>query len=83
MRHGHSPQSTQFIRHPFNLNHIVVPDWSHLTVIPRNNDSIPSRTDNSTKIGGRFVPTNPVADDECSGLAADHGFNPVFADAAS
>jgi hypothetical protein len=42
---------TRFSRHPLNLRHIVVLDWSGVTVIPINGDTIPSHSDDHTKIG--------------------------------
>jgi hypothetical protein len=76
-------ESHQFARHSFNLRQIVVPDWSHLTVVPRDDDSIPRRSNNRTKIGGRVAPTNPVAYFEASGLVTGHCLNLWRADAAS
>jgi hypothetical protein len=50
--------SHRFHRHPFNLCHVVVRERACFSVIPRNGDFTPRRSDNRAKIGNRDAPTS-------------------------
>ena len=58
--------------HPFDLRHVVMPNWSRVAVIPINGDTVPSRFDHCTKIGRRGSPANAFANTQGSRLVAGH-----------
>jgi hypothetical protein len=59
-----TPASHYFHRHPLNLRHVIMSDRVCLSIIPRDSDSAPSRSDNGAKIGDARFPANAVADVE-------------------
>jgi hypothetical protein len=54
------------------VRHIVVIDRIGLPVIPFDGDFAPRRSDDGTKIAGRRVPTDAVANFKKPGLFAGH-----------
>jgi hypothetical protein len=57
---------------PLNLSHVIMLDSVHVSIIPRDCDAAPSRSDNRALIGCAGFPANAVASFEKSGLVAGH-----------
>ena len=64
--------SHQFTNYPFNRPHIIMQNSLLAAIIPFNGYASPIRFGDCALIASVVLPTNTVADAECSGLVAGH-----------